>query len=79
MKNINRKNNTQKPEIPGKVKKGFRFYAVAVLSLALVMGMSVTAFAAGDPITASSFSVGVLCRSASASRATIRASVPTAS
>ena len=30
MKNINRKNNTQKPEIPGKVKKGFRFYAAAV-------------------------------------------------
>lgn len=51
MKNINRKNNTQKPEIPGKVKKVFRFYAAAVLSLALVMGMSVTAFAAGDPIT----------------------------
>lgn len=51
MKNINRKNNTQKPEIPGKVKKGFRFYAAAVMSLALVMGMSVTAFAAGDPIT----------------------------
>ena len=51
MKNINRKNNTQKQEIPGKVKKGFRFYAAAVLSLALVMGMSVTAFAAGDPIT----------------------------
>ena len=51
MKNINRKNNTPKQEIPGKVKKGFRFYAAAVLSLALVMGMSVTAFAAGDPIT----------------------------
>ena len=51
MKNINRKNNTQKQEIPGKVKKGFRFYAAAVLSLALVLGMSVTAFAAGDPIT----------------------------
>ena len=51
MKNITRKNNTQKPEIPGKVKTGFRFYAAAVLSLALVMGMSVTAFAAGDPIT----------------------------
>ena len=32
MKNINRKNNTQKQEIPGKVKKGFRFYAAAVLS-----------------------------------------------
>ena len=51
MKNINRKNNNQKQEIPSKVKKGFRFYAAAVLSLALVMGMSVTAFAAGDPIT----------------------------
>ena len=51
MKNINSKNNTQKQEIPSKVKKGFRFYAAAVLSLALVMGMSVTAFAAGDPIT----------------------------
>ena len=51
MKNINRKNNTQKPEIPSKVKKGFRLYAAAVLSLALIMGMSVTAFAAGDPIT----------------------------
>lgn len=51
MKNINRKNNTQKQEIPSKVKKGFRFYAAAVLSLALVMGMSVTAFAAGDPIS----------------------------
>lgn len=51
MKNINRKNNTQKQEILGKVKKCFRFYAAAVLSLALVMGMSVTAFAAGDPIT----------------------------
>ena len=51
MKNINRKNNTQKQEIPSKVKKGFRFYAAAVLSLALVMGMSVTACAAGDPIT----------------------------
>lgn len=51
MKNINRKNNTQKQEIPGKAKKGFRFYAAAVLSLALVMGMSVTAFAAGDPIS----------------------------
>ena len=51
MKNLNSKKNTNKPEIPGKVKKGFRFYAAADLSLALVMGMSVTAFAAGDPIT----------------------------
>lgn len=53
MKKINlNKNNNQKLETPNKVKKGFRFYAATVLSLALFMGMSVTAFAAnGDPIT----------------------------
>ena len=52
--NIFKKNtekHTEKLPMTGKVKKGFRFYAAAVLSLALVMGMSVTAFAAGDPIT----------------------------
>ena len=37
MKKLNTKKNINKPEIPGKVKKGFRFYAAAVLSLALVM------------------------------------------
>ena len=46
--------NTQKTAnklpMPGKVKKGFRFYCVAVLSVALVLGCSVTAFAANDPI-----------------------------
>ena len=54
MKNLFHK--TEKPvnhntKLERKVKKGFRFYAAAVLSLALVMGMSVTAFAAGDPIS----------------------------
>ena len=47
-----KKNN--KPErlpIPGKVKKGFRRVAALVLSLALMAGVSVTALAAGDPIT----------------------------
>ena len=36
--------------MPGKVRKGFRFYCAAVLSVALVLGCSVTAFAANDPI-----------------------------
>ena len=46
----NKKNN--KLPMPGKVKKGFRFYVVTILALTLVMGMSMTAFAAGDdPLT----------------------------
>ena len=43
--------NQNKLDIPNKAKKGFRFYAAAVLSLTLLLGMSVPAFAAGDPIT----------------------------
>lgn len=34
----------------GKVRKGFRFYCTAVMALSLVVGTSVTAFAANDPI-----------------------------
>ena len=34
----------------GKVRKGFRFYCTAVMTLTLVVGTSVTAFAANDPI-----------------------------
>ena len=49
MKNLNSKKNTNKPEIPSKVKKGFRFYVAVVLALTLTMCMGVTAFAAGDP------------------------------
>ncbi|MDD5911727.1 MAG: hypothetical protein PUC61_06310 [Bacteroidales bacterium] len=46
------KKKTNKLPMPGKVKKGFRFYVTMVLALTLVMGMSVTAFAAGDdPLT----------------------------
>ena len=44
MKN-NKKTATKLP-VPSKVRKGFRFYCAAVLSL----GCSVTAFAANDPI-----------------------------
>lgn len=51
MKKLNEKKNTNKPEIPGKVKKGYRIYAMSVLALTLTMSMGVTAFAAGDPIT----------------------------
>ena len=51
MKKLNAKKNTNKPEIPGKVKKGYRIYVMAVLALTLTMSMGVTAFAAGDPIT----------------------------
>ena len=46
----NTKKAANKLPMPGKVRKGFRFYCVAVLSVALVLGCSVTAFAANDPI-----------------------------
>ena len=39
------------PINPGKVKRGFRFYCAIVLTLALMTGMAVTAYADGDPIT----------------------------
>lgn len=48
MKNTKKASN--KLPVPGKVRKGVRFYCVAVLSVALVLGFSVTAFAANDPI-----------------------------
>ena len=46
MKNFNKKKPTNKLPVPDKVKKGFRFYCTAVLSLALILGCSMTAFAA---------------------------------
>ena len=53
MKKLNNTKKNNKLPMPGKVKKGFRFYVMTVLALTLVMGMSVTAFAAGtnDPLT----------------------------
>ena len=49
---------TSKLPMTGKVKKGYRAYCVAVLAMTVVLGtatlvcgMSVTAFAASDPIT----------------------------
>ena len=48
MKNTKKASN--KLPVPGKFRKGVRFYCAAVLSVALVLGCSVPAFAANDPI-----------------------------
>ena len=45
------KKATNKLPMTGRVKKGFRCYCVAVLAAALMLGTSMTAFAANDPIT----------------------------
>ena len=41
---------TEKLPMSGKVRKDFHFYCTAVMALTLVVGTSVTAFAANDPI-----------------------------
>lgn len=46
-----RTNNKGKYPIKGRVKKGFQTYCVAVLTISCMMSASVTAFAAGDPLT----------------------------
>lgn len=51
MKEENKNKSVKKLPMPGKVKKGFRFYCTVVLTLAFVLGCSVTAFAASDPMT----------------------------
>ena len=51
--NTMKKTNKETHKLPmdGKVKRGFRFYCAVIAALTLVMSMSMTAFAAGDPIT----------------------------
>ena len=51
--NTMKKTNKETSKLPmsDKVKRGFRFYCAVVMALTFIMGMSVTAFAAGDPIT----------------------------
>ena len=45
------KKNSNKPLVPGEVKKGFRFYAMLVLAITMMTALGVTAFAAdGDPL-----------------------------
>ena len=39
MKKLNVKKNTNKPEIPGKVKKDYRIYVMAVLALTLTLSL----------------------------------------
>lgn len=46
----NENKETVKLPMSGKVKKGFRHYCVAVLAVTMVLGTSMTAFAANDPI-----------------------------
>ena len=49
---MNKKNKFKKADaIPAKLKKGFRFYVAVVLTVTLMLCTSITAFAAGDPIT----------------------------
>ena len=50
-KKNNEKKTTQKLPMTGKVQKGFRAYCAVIAAATLVCGMSVTAFAASDPIT----------------------------
>lgn len=53
-KNDTQKNKTQnntKLPMTGRVKKGFRFYCMMVMAMTVVLGSSMTAFAAGDPLT----------------------------
>ena len=45
------KKETRRLPMTGKVKKGFRYYCAAVLSVTAVFAMSTTAFAASDPLT----------------------------
>ena len=52
--NIFKKNtekHTEKLATSGKVKKGCRIYCTAIMGAALILGTSVAASAAGDPIT----------------------------
>ena len=54
MTNFNKndeKKTTQRLPMTGKVKKGFHTYCAVITAATLVFGMSVTAFAANDPIT----------------------------
>lgn len=61
-KNDTQKNNKKLP-MTGRVKKGFRFYCMVVMAMTVVLGSSVTAFAAGDPITVVNKSVRLYLRS----------------
>jgi hypothetical protein len=46
----NQKENPSKIAMPGRVKSGFRVYAVIVMALAVMLTCAAPAFAADDPI-----------------------------
>jgi len=46
----NEKKETNQLPMTGKVRKAFRFYCLTVMAMTFVLGTSVTAFAASDPI-----------------------------
>lgn len=48
---MNKNKNQNQMTMNNKVKRGFRYYVMAVLTFTLIMATSVTAFAASDPIT----------------------------
>lgn len=48
---FDKKEETTKLPMTGKVRKGFRFYCVMVMAGAFALGTSMTAFAASDPLT----------------------------
>lgn len=45
---MKKKTNNNRLPVPGKVKKGFRYYVTFVLTIALSGSLAMTAFAAGD-------------------------------
>lgn len=52
MKNLTTKNTEKNLKNQNKVKRGFRFYVMAVLCLTMMMSMAMPAFAAtNDPLT----------------------------
>ena len=49
---MKKKTNNNRLPVPGKVKKGFRYYVALVLTIALSGSLAMSAFAAGsDPLT----------------------------
>ncbi len=49
---MKKKTNNNRLPVPGKVKKGFRYYVALVLTIALSDSLAMSAFAAGsDPLT----------------------------
>ena len=50
-KNTSKMNETKKLPMTGRVAKGFKAYCALVACATMMMGMSVTAFAANDPLT----------------------------